>query len=329
MATPSTVRMKRPNFEVPSDSPDPLGYISTAQVSRALGVSVTTVKRWVDDGVLPAHKTPGGHRKLLLQDVLRLIRDGKLPQANMSTLMPMGTETKLDLQAIQVQLDEAIRANDSGQIRSLILGGYQSGHSIEVLADVVIAPTLRRIGHDWERDIISVMHEHRISQAFVSALYQLTAHLRGHVEPNRPVALGGSPEFDHYILPTLLAKMTLLDTGWNAINVGPNTPFSAFVTAMDELKPQLIWLSVSHLADPDLFTEQYRTFYKIAESRGIPVALGGQALNLELRSKLPYTTFGDGCVQLAAFAKMLHVQPKMPKRGRPLGKAKKPDTGSN
>ena len=321
--------MKRPNSHNGTDTPDPLGYISTAQVSRALGVSVTTVKRWVDDGVLPAHKTPGGHRKLLLQDVLRLVRDGKLPQTNLATLVPLGGETKLDLQGIQLQLDEAIRANDAVRIGSLILGGYRSGHSIEVLADEVIAPTLRRIGHDWERDIISVMHEHRISQAFVSALYQLTAHLRGHVEPNRPVALGGSPEFDHYILPTLLARMTLLDTGWNAINVGPNTPFSAFFTAMDELKPQLIWLSVSHLADPELVTEPYRNFYKAAEARGIAVALGGQALTLELRSKLHYTTFGDGCVQLAAFARMLHVQPKLPKRGRPLGKAKKPAPESN
>ncbi|VTR99872.1 B12-binding domain-containing protein [Tuwongella immobilis] len=304
-------------------------YVSTAQVARALGVSVTTVKRWVDESILPAHRTPGGHRKLLINDVLRLVREGSFPHADLGQLqIPRMPVEESDPRALSKQLTDALLASDSEAVRSLIHGAYRNGVSIEFLADRIIGPAMAYVGHQWEAGQIGIMHEHRSTQACVGALYELRGMLRMQaVDANRPVAICGAPEHDHYTMPSLLAKLVLLDAGWNAINLGPNTPMSAFLDAMHLYKPTLIVVSISYLPDPHQFLQKYSEFYRQAEQLGIPVAVGGRGLTETLRVNMPYTTFGDGLTHLSAFARTLYRRPQRPRRGRPPGSTRRNDLG--
>lgn len=50
----------------PAHSPDPLprGMMTTSEVAKRLGVSLRTVQLWVEAGILPAARTPGGHRRI-------------------------------------------------------------------------------------------------------------------------------------------------------------------------------------------------------------------------------------------------------------------------
>lgn len=293
-------------------------YVSTAEVSAALGVSVTTVKRWVDEGILPAHKTAGGHRKLLYADVVRLVRDGPLPKADLTRLDGFESQRSSATPAEHsARLTVAARAGDAEAVRSIIHGAYHAGHSIDVIADEVICPALSAIGHEWSTGAIDVMHEHRGSQMIAAAVYELKGVLDRNAERQRPVAVGGAIEADHYVLPSLLAQSALLDNGWEAVNIGPNTPFSSFTKAIREMRPKLVWVSVSNLHDADRFESEYREFYGVACDAGVPVAIGGRALTEELRSRIPYTAYGDRLAHLVAFARTLHVRPRPPKRGRP------------
>ncbi len=292
-------------------------YVSTAQVAQALGVSVTTVKRWVDDRVLPAHRTPGGHRKLLMHDVLRLVRDGNLPQADLTKLLPKVATASADPTDTQRQFLTAVQRDDAELMRTLVLGAYKGGMSIETIADRVISPAMQFVGHEWEAGRLTVATEHRISQAVMAVLYELRAHLRANAEADRPVAVGGAPEHDHAGVPSLFAKLTLLDAGWDAINLGPHTPASAFRSAIADLRPVLVWVSVTHLQDADRFVAEFNDLTDYADEKLVAVAVGGRGLTQGIRERMRYTTYGDGLTHLLAFAKTLHRRRPQPKRGRP------------
>jgi excisionase family DNA binding protein len=55
----------------PIDPDDPV--LTTAAAARLLGVAVSTAQLWLESGALPSWKTPGGHRRVKLSAVTRLL----------------------------------------------------------------------------------------------------------------------------------------------------------------------------------------------------------------------------------------------------------------
>lgn len=53
--------------------------MTTAEVATEWGRNVETVRRWIRDGHLPAHRTPGGRTLLVKRsDVLRTLERGRV-----------------------------------------------------------------------------------------------------------------------------------------------------------------------------------------------------------------------------------------------------------
>lgn len=294
-------------------------YLSTPQAAEVLGVSVSTVKRWVDDGVLPAQRTAGGHRKLLRAEVLDLVRRGALPRgdlaaANRASPHPRRTEPETAAGALL----EALLRGGAAEAQGVLRHARDSGMAMEIIADQVVAPAMFRVGEEWRAGRLDVWREHRATQLCVAALYPWKAEFGARAGgDHRPIAIGGAPEGDPYLLASLLAQLALLESGWEAVNLGPNTPLPSLANALRELRPRLLWLSVSYVEDLPKFLSGYQELYRIAEELGVAVAVGGQGLTDPLRSAMAYTTFGDGLSHLAAFARALNPRPKPPRRGRP------------
>jgi len=54
-------------------------YYTTFQASKLLGVSLATVVNWTKAGLLAAHRTPGGHRRIAEEDLVVFAKAYKMP----------------------------------------------------------------------------------------------------------------------------------------------------------------------------------------------------------------------------------------------------------
>jgi excisionase family DNA binding protein len=295
-------------------------YLSTAQVAQALGVGVSTVKRWVDEGLLPANRTPGGHRKLLLADVLRLLRSGQLPGVDITAL---GAADMPSTERLRQRLTNALERGDARTVQRIVLGCYRSGMPLDVLADEVVAPAMHQIGHGWETGRLDVYEEHRGTQTIAAALFALKALLEKTALRNMPVALGGAPEGDWTLLPSLLAELILMDLGWKVVNLGPNTPLASFRKAITEIRPKLVWISATHgVESPEVEAELVQLF-ETTQRLGARMIFGGRGFSAGFRDRIGPSNFGTCLADLAQLAKSLHPLPSRPRRGRPPKKARR------
>lgn len=57
----------------------PEEYYTTHEVSKFCNVYPTTVINWINDGILPAFTTPGGHRRIKKEDLVELMKKNNMP----------------------------------------------------------------------------------------------------------------------------------------------------------------------------------------------------------------------------------------------------------
>ncbi len=53
--------------------------LSTFDIAELIEVDPGSVANWIDSGVLKAHRTPGGHRRVAVEDLVRFLHEHKMP----------------------------------------------------------------------------------------------------------------------------------------------------------------------------------------------------------------------------------------------------------
>lgn len=93
-------------------------YFTTFQVAKFLGVSPPTVVNWVNSGLLVAHRTPGGHRRMRAEDVVTFARAYNYPvPANMAAPVNNVTSMPRRVMIVDDERDFAQTVGDYLQLK--------------------------------------------------------------------------------------------------------------------------------------------------------------------------------------------------------------------
>jgi MerR family transcriptional regulator, light-induced transcriptional regulator len=244
---------------------------SPKEVAEIIGVSESTVKRWVDAGFIQVHRTKGGHRRIALTEIVQFSRREGMPILRPDLLGPGAHEGERGLSS--EFFFEILAAGDGPAVRRSLTAAYSDGRSVAALVDDVIAPAFERLGKLWNHGEEGIFVEHRALALCIEALHQVRLLI-----PDRngrtPVIVGGAPSGDPYVMPSLAASIALRDAGLLTVHLGADSPVSAFRNAVDHHRPRLIWVSMtSHQRVGEL----QRFVDALALEVALPIVIGGQA----------------------------------------------------
>ncbi|MCW5765861.1 MAG: B12-binding domain-containing protein [Phycisphaeraceae bacterium] len=288
--------------------------LTTTKLARAIGVSESSLKRWSDDGRLNVARTAGGHRRITLVEAVRFIRAigasvvrPELLGLNDLEGLPLDWAVTADpLQRVHKALEDG----DGPAFRATLQSLYLQGWTVPEICDGPIRAALESIGTMWLHAEWGIAVEHRATDLCIQALSQLRP-LIAFSRPDAPVALGSAGPADPYMLPSLMASVTLWEVGFRDVNLGPDTPISVLRNAARQYRPALIWVSISVAAKVREVLDDVRRLADEAREFGGTVVVGGRAVAASPPSAVEGLAHATSMGELAAFARaVLRPQPR-------------------
>lgn len=296
-----------------SPMPTTGNLLSPKDLSVAIGVSESSLKRWTDRGLLRVSRTAGGHRRIDRNEAIRFVRARRMPVVRPEVLgLPgaVAATPEIDLETLdnpnEAFLELMRRGHDLGA-RNHLLQRFLDGEPIAALGDGPIRESFDRIGELWHDGPEGILIEHRATEICVSLVIELTKMVRQ--DDGGPRAIGGAISGDDYKLPPLLTTAVLQEHGFRAVNLGPNTPVEVFELACftddPAQRPDFVWMSINDLhQDGTDLNARIVDFAARCVDEDLTLVIGGRAtggLDLDRVPSIPvhgsmteFATFVEG-----------------------------------
>ena len=239
--------------------PPPAGLI-TGRDDQDTGVSAATLRAWERRYGLPTPRRSQSAYRLysdrdvaMIRRVRELCDEGMAPSEAARNVLNASEEfaetaslaADVDELAVQRILD-AVDEFDADRLEAAVKNALFLGPAVS-LYERIFSPTLVQIGQRWADGSLSVAHEHLASEIIGGALRFLLRLVQPE-HPRRRVVLACFAHEEH-AGPLYGVGIRLATWGMRSVLLGARTPADAIRHAIDDMRPDLVGLSVTVAPD--------------------------------------------------------------------------------
>jgi len=271
-------------------------YFNSEEASRILGVNVSTIKRWTEEGKLNCTKTAGGHRKFLLSHLVQFLENNQT-KVTKAQIFPMEKPDDLEIsksifkqdyiELIRQFQQYALTANRQ-QLVKILKGLYISQIPLHGIYDNLITPVLWNIGKMWEEKLISVNEEHFATQAIRDGIIRLQGQVHIDQTPKGIVICATLPGEWHDLSIKMVDHILEL-RGYKVIFSGQNTPVENFAQIFELYLPRRFYISSTFIENKEHSQEQFNILANLCQKYGVELIVGGRGF-LTISSAHPAVT---------------------------------------
>ena len=274
--------------------------ISPKEFAAAIGSSESSLKRWLDQGVIPCTKTPGGHRRIEVNEAIKYVRSSDLTLTSPQTLgLPNAIGHSQNGEKKQIiDFLQCLKEGNDSFAKQYLINEFMNGRSLAEIFDGTIKKSLEFLGQIHEEDAESIFLEHRATQICISCINFLSQYLSS--SNTKFNAISCSLEGDIYMLPSLGTAVVIMENSGNCINIGPHTPISVIKDTVKNtrMRVDLVCLSINDVSDVNKTNRDLASLLSILNALEIELVVGGRSSELINLSELKEAKHFNSMCQL-------------------------------
>jgi excisionase family DNA binding protein len=262
-------------------------YFNSEEAAKILGVNVSTIKRWTDEGKLKCIKSAGGHRKFLMEHLASFL-DLNRKKTEKVNLFPIESQTDLRISQHILKGDfnfltdfilKQSLASNIQRVQQVLNGLYLAQYPLYEIYDHLVTPVLHEIGQLWMDNKISIAEEHIGSQAIRDGVIRLQGIIR---LPSKKTTKALLMNFTHEF-HSMALKMTehiLEIRGFRVFYTGQNTPLIKIDKFFEAYHPDRVYVSGTIVEDKELLESEFRTICDLSMKYKAKIWVGGRVFDI-------------------------------------------------